>query len=104
MNSCQENEGRINSAKGTARVADAQTNAKLRVTFFWPFYGNYWIIDLAHDYSYAVVGEPKRDYLWILSRAPRMDEGLYQQILEKIQAAGYDAAKLVKAPQSTPKG
>ena len=104
LNSCQENEGRINSAKGTAKVANAQTNSKLKVTFFWPFYGNYWIIDLAPDYSYAIVGEPKRDYLWILSRSPHMHDNLYQQILAKIQAAGYDPAKLVKTPQSTPKG
>lgn len=102
LNSCQENDGRINSAKGTAKVANAQTNSKLKVTFFWPFYGSYWIIDLAPDYSYAVVGEPKRDYLWILSRSPRMDDSLYQQILARIQAAGYDPAKLVKTPQSTP--
>jgi apolipoprotein D and lipocalin family protein len=99
MNSCSEG-GKINLAKGIAKVADAQTNSKLKVTFFWPFYGNYWIVDLAHDYSYAVIGEPEREYLWILSRTPKMAESVYGQLLEKIRSLGYDPAKVVKTHQS----
>jgi apolipoprotein D and lipocalin family protein len=99
LNSCSEG-GKLNQAKGTAKVADSQTNSKLRVTFFWPFYGDYWILDLAPDYSYAVVGEPKRQYLWILSRSPRMDAPTYDKLLEKIRSLGYDPAGLVKTAQS----
>lgn len=99
LNSCSEG-GKTNQAKGTAKVADAQTKAKLKVTFFWPFYGNYWIVDLAPDYSYAVVGEPERKYLWILSRTPSMAEPIYDQVLEKIRSLGYDPGKLLKTPQS----
>ena len=58
------------SASGTAWVVDPATNAKLKVQFFWPFSGDYWIIDLDPGYEYAVVGHPSREYLWILSRSP----------------------------------
>ena len=99
LNSCREG-AKINQAKGTGKVADPQTNSKLRVTFFWPFYGDYWILDLAPDYSYAIIGEPRRQYLWILSRSPRMDAPVYDKLLEKIRSFGYDPAGLVKTPQS----
>ncbi len=72
-NTCLK-EGKTKIATGKAVVKDKATNAKLSVTFFWPFSGKYWIIALAPDYSYAVVGHPNRDYLWILSRKPVMDE------------------------------
>jgi apolipoprotein D and lipocalin family protein len=100
LNSCREQDGRTGSAKGTATVVDKQSNAKLKVSFFWPFYGNYWILDLASDYSYAIIGEPKRKYLWILSRTPQIPDSLYGQLSERIREAGYDPAKLVRTRQS----
>lgn len=103
VNTCRQKNGKTKTARGTAKVADKQTNAKLRVTFFWPFYGDYWIVGLSPDYRYAIVGEPKRRYLWILSRTPEMDNATYQDILQQIRAAGYDPDKLVKTPQS-PRG
>lgn len=104
VNSCRQNDGRTKTARGTAKIADKRTNAKLRVTFFWPFYGNYWVIGLSPDYRYAIVGEPKRKYLWILSRTPEMDEARYQSLVEQIREAGYDPDKLIKTPQSPRKG
>src|SRR5579885_1618390 len=68
VNSCLKVDGKTKRSEGHAKVQDAATNAKLAVTFFWPFYGKYWVIDLGQDYEYAVVGEPSRKYLWILSR------------------------------------
>ncbi len=100
VNSCRQKDGRTKTARGTAKVADKETNAKLRVTFFWPFYGDYWVIGLSPDYRYAIVGEPKRKYLWILSRTPEMDEVAYKEVLEQIREAGYDPGKLIKTPQS----
>lgn len=100
VNSCREKDGKTKTARGTAKVADKTTNAKLRVTFFWPFYGDYWVIGLSPDYRYAIVGEPKRKYLWILSRTPEMDEATYKGVLEQIRSAGYDSDKLIKTPQS----
>ena len=66
--------GEEKSAVGRARVVDTHTNAKLEVSFFRPFWGEYWVIDLDREYRWAVVGHPSRDYLWILSRTPRMDD------------------------------
>jgi apolipoprotein D and lipocalin family protein len=105
LNECRmENlDGAVKTAKGTARVVDEKTNAKLKVTFFWPFYGSYWIIGLGDNYEYAVVGHPGRNYLWILSRTPSMDDALYNRIVRRLQnEQAYDTSKLVKTLQSKP--
>lgn len=101
LNECYEGSfsGRLREAKGTAKVADSKSNAKLRVSFFWPFYGDYWVIDLGKDYEYAVVGHPERTYLWILSRAKNIDETLYLEILGRLEVKGYDVTRLIKTPQ-----
>jgi apolipoprotein D and lipocalin family protein len=101
LNQCYKKgfEGEITSAKGKAWVVDETTNAKLKVRFFWPFWGSYWVIDLGKDYDYAVVGHPSRKYLWVLSRTPQMDDVLYYEILGKISQQGYDTSKLVKTLQ-----
>ena len=86
--------GKQSSIKGKAFVVENSGNAKLLVQFFWPFKGKYWIIDLADDYSYAVVGHPNRNYLWILSRTPTMNPTTYQQILSRVQEKGFDISKI----------
>jgi apolipoprotein D and lipocalin family protein len=97
LNQCRKGspDGEISSARGKAWVVDKETNAKLKVSFFWPFSGDYWIIDLGEDYEYAVVGHPNRKYLWILSRTPQMEELLYQRILERLRHQSYDLSKLI---------
>jgi len=102
LNECRQADGQVKRSKGTARVVDKRTNAKLKVTFFWPFSGNYWIIDLAPDYSYAVVGEPDRRYLWILSRSSQLTESVYGQIVTRVRELGYDPSGLTKTRQSNP--
>jgi apolipoprotein D and lipocalin family protein len=77
-----------------AKVIDPGTNAKLEVKFFPLLSGEYWIIDLGPDYEYAVVGHPSRDYLWILSRAPRLDRWIYDEIIEGVAAQGYEVERL----------
>ena len=101
LNRCRKDtiDGKEKSALGRARVLDRETNAKLKVSFFRPFWGDYWVIDLSDDYSYAVVGHPGRDYLWILSRTPTMDEATYQAILTRLQAQGYETSRLVRTLQ-----
>lgn len=100
-NTC--NRGGVNGAKsgikGKAFVEKNSSNAKLKVQFFWPFRGKYWIIDLDRDYTYAVVGHPNREYLWILSRTPQMDQSIYNGILERAKANGFDISKLEKTLQ-----
>jgi len=98
INSCRKGspDGKLKQAIGKARVADSATNAKLKVSFFWPFWGPYWIIDLDPDYRWAVVGVPSRKYLWILSRSPQMDDATYQGIVDRLRDQGYDPARLIK--------
>ena len=97
-NTCLKN-GNVTIAEGTALVADGMTNAKLEVSFFWPFSGKYWIIELAHDYSYAVVGHPNRNYLWILNRDPQMDNQTYNYLVVQAAKKGFDVRRLVKTEQ-----
>ena len=92
-------DGKINIAEGKAFVTDKTTNAKLDVQFFWPFKGKYWIIGLANDYSYALVGHPNRKYLWILSRRATMDEQTYNHLVVLAAKKGFDVRKLVKTEQ-----
>lgn len=92
-------DGEYKSAHGFAKVVDKNTNAKLKVTFFWPFYGQYWIIDLGEKYEYAVVGHPNREYLWILSRTPKMDEKKLQAIIKRIELQGFDISRLNRTLQ-----
>jgi apolipoprotein D and lipocalin family protein len=101
VNRCRKDslEGEEDTAEGRARVVDKATNARLEVSFFRPFWGDYWIIQLAPDYSYAVVGHPGRDYLWILSRTPQLDEAVYAGILAKLKEQRYDLSRLRKTLQ-----
>lgn len=101
LNRCRKRslQGEESRAEGRARVTDPSTNAKLEVSFFGPFWGDYWIIDLGSDYQYAVVGHPGRDYLWILSRTPTMDDAVYRGILERLKAKGYQLDRLQRTLQ-----
>ena len=87
-------------AKAKAFVIEGSANARLKVQFFWPFRGDYYIIGLAEDYSWAIVGEPKRKYLWILGRNSLIPTQTYNKILQLIQSKGYDTARLVKTSQN----
>lgn len=97
-NKCRKKtvDGEEKTAVGKAWVVDTSTNAKLQVSFFWPFRGDYWVIDLAPDYKWAVVGEPGREYLWILSREPKMDNALYDEIIERIKNQRYDTSIIMR--------
>lgn len=101
LNRCRKGslQGEEKSALGRARIVDRSTNAKLEVSFFRPFWGDYWIVDLADDYSYAVVGHPGRDYLWILARQPTMADATYQSIVARLGALGYETSRLVRTLQ-----
>jgi len=105
VNSCRRADGAVDRAEGTARVVDPATNAKLEVAFApeglrWipAVWGNYWVIELAPDYRYAIVGEPSRAYLWVLSRTPALDDTTWSSIDARIEAAGYDRSKVKRTP------
>lgn len=101
LNSCRKDSinGKLSTAKGKAFIESGSGNARLKVQFFWPFRGKYWIIDLADDYSYAVVGHPNREYLWILARQPHMDSVVYNGVLDRIRNNGFDVSRLNKTIQ-----
>ena len=100
VNTCRNSDGGAKERiQGVARVDDRTTNAKLKVSFFWPFSGPYWIIDLDPDYRYAVVGEPSRRFFWILSRTPTMEDETLKDILQKMPGWSYDQDRLYFVPQ-----
>ena len=99
VNTCQRG-GRETSITGTARVVPGSNNSKLKVTFFRPFEGDYWILDLDPDYRFMAVGHPSRDYGWIMAREKRMTDADYAKVLSALEAQGYDPARFRKVPQS----
>jgi len=99
LNECAR-DGKVKRAKGKAKIVDQATGAKLKVTFFWPFYGDYWIIKLGKDYEYSVVGSPSRSYLWILSRTPQMPDALYAELVEFAKSKGFPVERLIKTSQT----
>lgn len=107
LNQCLKKNGLVDKAKGEARVADKTTNAKLEVRFAPKFlsfipavWGDYWIVYLDDAYENVAVGDPKREYFWILSRKPEMSDRLYQQILRKAETLGFNPARVEKTPQN----
>ena len=102
VNTCHKGSptGPLEQARGTARVVDAPVNAKLKVSFFWPFEGDYWILRLTPDYSAAAVGSPDRKTLWLLSRTPTMDAVLYDKWTRELSADGFDVSHLIRTEQS----
>ena len=107
INQCIKKDGTVDDAKGEAKIIDGSGNSKLKVRFApsslsWlsAVWGDYWIIDLGPNYEYAVIGEPDRDYFWILSRTPEMTDATYQSILRKAEKMGFEPGKVVKTPQN----
>lgn len=101
VNKCRKGgfDQRESGITGKAFVVKGSNNTKLKVRFFWPFKGDYWIVRLDSDYMWAVVSSPRKDYLWLLSRTPVIQEALYDSIVSSLHAEGYDTAKLQRTPQ-----
>lgn len=93
---CKTDKNKQISIRGKAFVEEGSGNAKLKVQFFWPLRGKYWIIALDENYSYAMVGHPNRKSLWILSRTPKMDPEVYQKLVDIAENRGFDRTKLRK--------
>lgn len=93
VNRCRKGavDGPETIARGRAKVVEGSQNAKLKVSFFGPFFGDYWVLDHADDYSWSIVGEPSGRYLWILTRAARPDAAIRERLQARVKALGYDA-------------
>jgi apolipoprotein D and lipocalin family protein len=87
------------SSEGVAWIPDKNSPAKLKVQFFWPFSGDYWILYLEKDYNYVLVGDPSYKYLWILAREKIMDEQTYNMLLQKAIDNGYDVKPIIRVEQ-----
>jgi apolipoprotein D and lipocalin family protein len=103
LNSCHKGavDGELKTAEGKAHVAEGSNNAKLRVSFFGPFYGDYWVLDRAEDYSWSIVGEPTGRYLWILTRKPVLGEKQTAKLIARAKALGYDTSLLYRPKHTT---
>jgi apolipoprotein D and lipocalin family protein len=95
-NQCNKN-GVIKTSTAKAWRANHDDNSKLKVRFFWPFTGNYWILYVSSNYKYAVVGEPSREYLWFLSRTKSVDRKSFNLMKKVALSQGYDLNKLISA-------
>lgn len=109
VNRCRRADGSEETADGVARVQDASTNAKLEVRFLplalaWlPFaWADYWILDLAPDYSHALVGTPSRRFLWVLARSPAIDDTVVQRLLARAEAMGFETSRVVRTRHAAP--
>lgn len=107
VNSCDTASGQRSVANGRAKIVDTTTNAKLKVTFVnflgWQFLfgGDYWILAIGENYSYAVVGAPGRDYAWVLSRTPEMNKELIIEANQILVMQGFDTCQLISTIQTS---
>jgi len=92
-------DGELSVAEGKAKIPDPAEPGKLKVSFFWIFYADYFIFELDENYQYVMIGSSSPKYFWILSRTPQMDDSVYEMLLEKARARGYNLDKLYKVPQ-----
>ncbi len=92
-NRCRTESG-FDQAEGRATVVDGSGNARLKLSFFWPFRSDYWVIGLDPDYRWAVVGNPNRKYLWVLSRTPQLPASLLEAALKAAASQGFDMTQL----------
>lgn len=96
INTCHEGgpTGPARAAEAVAKLAEGSNGSKLKVSFFGPFFGDYWVLDHAADYSWSIVGEPSGKYLWILSRSPNVGQRKYDDLVKRAANLGYDVSML----------
>ena len=104
VNRCRTTAGKVDEARGVGRKAgDGKSSARLQVrfapkilSFLSSVWGDYWIIGLGPEYTWAVVGTPNRQYLWILSRTPQMSATSYARAVEIARGNGFDVSRLLR--------
>ena len=101
LNTCRQGaaNGPAKTAEATASVVEGSGGSKLKVTFFWPFEGDYWVLDHAPDYSWSIVGEGSGAYLWLLTRSRTISEERYRQLATRAASFGYDISRLRRTAQ-----
>lgn len=108
VNSCYQDslDGKFRQSTGKAKIVTDSENAKLKVSFFGPFYGDYWVLDHGPEgadglYGWSIVGEPSGRYLWMLTREPRPDAALGAMLQDRVKELGYDwsLVRMTKQPE-----
>lgn len=99
LNRCRRPDGAADEARGRAKVVDTATGAKLKVSFFGPFYGDYWVLDHADDYGWSIVGEPSGRYLWLLCREATPPAEHVDRLIDRARDLGYDTTMLRRTRQ-----
>lgn len=102
FNRCRQSDGSVTDATGVAKVVPNSGGAKLRVSFFRPFYGDYWVLALPSDYRWVLVGEPTRRYGWLLSRTPQMAPADQEAAMTQAESLGYSRSAFRLTPQTQP--
>lgn len=102
FNSCRTGspEGRQQSIVGRARLPDPDQPGRLKVSFFPPFESDYWVIERGADYEYAVVSDPEKSTLWVLSRTPTMEPAVMAGIRQRLEQQGFDLSRLTEVSQA----
>ena len=93
-------DGKRSDATGKAKIPDPSIPSKLKVSFFWFFYGDYYVLELEENYQWAVIGSSSDKYLWILSRTPQLDEDVYNDLLKNLTDRGYNINNLIQVEQT----
>ena len=101
-NRCRTADGTVEDITGIAKVVPGSGNARLRVSFFRPFYGDYWILAFGPGERWVLVGEPKRQFGWVLSRTPQLPPSELDAALARAEALGYDRRAFKTTPQTQP--
>lgn len=101
LNQGIDENGKLKKASGIAKVPDKAEPAKLKVSFFRPFYGKYWVMALDSGYQYALVGHPNRQYLWFLSREPNLSHEIFQKLAAQAAQQGFDTSRLERVVHTT---
>ncbi len=102
VNRCRDKRGEIERAEGVAHAVEGSNNAKLRVSFFRPFYGDYWILAFGPSRQWVLVGEPGRDNAWVLARSPQLPPAQLDAALGRAAELGFDRAAFQRTPQTQP--
>ncbi len=111
INQCKREDGGFEKAEGISRQIGNVNSPKLEVRFapawlsIFPFvWGDYWVIDIDKDYTLVAVSEPRREYLWIMSRTPTVEAEAYQALIKRLEAKGFDISKLERTSQTVSLG
>ena len=100
LNGGRDSIGNWKQSIGKAWVPDSDQPGRLKVQFFWPFAGNYYIIALDEEYQYALVGDPSRKFLWVLSKTKQLDSDIYNQLLDIAENSGFDVDQMMLVDQA----